>query len=125
MGGQLDYWGLWIDAGFEFGSCSPTCSTYAGYKMLSGSPEFGIAGVEVWCAEGIYGTDENEGAANSVIQFLKKEKNVSLLKTVKKKKRRKGSDIWCFATKLAPYSSILHMLFRYTWGYLGFGLKGV
>lgn len=52
MGGQLGYWGLWIDASFEFGSCSPSCSTYAGYSMLSGSPTFTIAGLEVWCAEG-------------------------------------------------------------------------
>ena len=51
MGGQPDYWGLWIDGSFEFGSCSPSCSTYGDYKMLSGSPTFAINQLEVWCAE--------------------------------------------------------------------------
>lgn len=73
MGGQLGYWGLWIDASFEFGNCSPSCSTYAGYKMLSGSPVFTIAGLEVWCAEGIYNlSDENGSTVNSVTDYLNK-----------------------------------------------------
>lgn len=72
MGGQLGYWGLWIDASFEFGVCSPSCSTYAGYQMLSGSPEFRIAGLEVWAAEGPFNPDENNSTVNSVGDYLKK-----------------------------------------------------
>lgn len=78
MGGQLGYWGLWIDASFEFGSCSPSCSTFAGYKMLSGSPEFSIAGIEVWSAEGAYNLDENGSTVDSVTDYVKKVNNYVL-----------------------------------------------
>lgn len=72
MGGQLGYWGLWLDASFEFGTCSPSCSTYSGYQMLSGSPEFRIAGLEVWSAEGMYNlNDENGSTVNSMSDCMK------------------------------------------------------
>lgn len=76
MGGQLGYWGLWIDASFEFGSCSPSCSTYSGYQMLSGSPEFRIVGLEVWSAEGMYNLNDENG---SIVDSISEDQEGSIL----------------------------------------------
>lgn len=49
MGGQMDYFGLWIAS--EFGSghskARPTCSTYTS-PCLSGSEEFKLDVLEAW-----------------------------------------------------------------------------
>ena len=49
MGGQFDYFGLWLSADFGKGhSCAkPTCTTYAS-KQLSRSENFSIHSLEVW-----------------------------------------------------------------------------
>jgi len=48
MGGQFEYFGLWLDAEFGKGHCSETCTTYRNYKMLSATKYFEIDCVEVW-----------------------------------------------------------------------------
>ncbi|GLH05942.1 Uncharacterized protein GBIM_11483 [Gryllus bimaculatus] len=48
MGGQFEYFGLWLDAEFGTGHSSESCTTYRGYQMLSGEKNFQIDHVEVW-----------------------------------------------------------------------------
>lgn len=48
MGGQFDYWGLWIDSEYGIGECSETCTTYKNYIQLSATKSFKIRNVEVW-----------------------------------------------------------------------------
>lgn len=49
LGGQLNYFGLWIDFTFNNGHSKavPKCTTY-GSPQLSGSPEFVVDSIEVW-----------------------------------------------------------------------------
>lgn len=47
MGGQLNYFGLWIDSDYGVGKCSPSCTTYDS-PMLSSTESFEIAAIEVW-----------------------------------------------------------------------------
>ena len=49
MGGQVDYFGLWLSSDFGHGhsKAKPKCSTY-GSPMLSSSEEFEVELVEVW-----------------------------------------------------------------------------
>lgn len=51
MGGQMAYWGLWIDSEYGQGECSVSCSTYNNYSMLSAAKEFKIDSLEVWCVK--------------------------------------------------------------------------
>lgn len=48
MGGQFEYWGLWIDSEYGIGECSETCTTYKNYIQLSATKSFKIRNVEVW-----------------------------------------------------------------------------
>lgn len=48
MGGQFDYWGLWIDSHFGDGQCSESCSTYKNYNMIAKKKKFKIRILEVW-----------------------------------------------------------------------------
>ncbi len=52
MGGQLEYFGLWIDGDFETGhsKAQPTSTTY-GNPQLSASEVFVLDHVEVWCVK--------------------------------------------------------------------------
>ncbi|VVC41183.1 TLDc domain [Cinara cedri] len=51
MGGQLDYWGLWLDAEYGIGLSNVSCSTYSDYSMLSAVKDFKIDALEVWCVK--------------------------------------------------------------------------
>lgn len=50
MGGQLDYFGLWLSANFTHGhsKSEPLSTTYSN-PCLSSTPEFSIDTVEAWC----------------------------------------------------------------------------
>lgn len=48
MGGQFDYWGLWLDCEYGFGECSESCSTFKNYQQLSANKRFEIRNIEVW-----------------------------------------------------------------------------
>lgn len=60
MGGQLQYFGLWLDAEYGKGKCAPSCTTYNS-PQLSSSPEFLIDRVEVWAVGPEPINDEEEG----------------------------------------------------------------
>ena len=49
MGGQLDYYGLWLSADYGKGhsKARPSCTTY-GSPMLSASEEFELDILELW-----------------------------------------------------------------------------
>uniref|UniRef100_A0A1A9UTY9 MTOR-associated protein MEAK7 n=1 Tax=Glossina austeni TaxID=7395 RepID=A0A1A9UTY9_GLOAU len=48
MGGQFNYWGLWLDSEYGKGQSSETCTTFRDYVQLSKQKEFRIKNVEVW-----------------------------------------------------------------------------
>lgn len=49
MGGQFEYFGLWLHSDFGPGhsKARPKCTTY-GSPQLSGSEEFEVEDIEVW-----------------------------------------------------------------------------
>lgn len=51
MGGQMDYWGVWMDAEYGLGQSNVSCSTFNDYVMLSGVKDFKIDSLEVWCVK--------------------------------------------------------------------------
>jgi len=68
MGGQLNYFGFWIDAEYGKGKCSPSCTTYT-YRQLSAKTDFLIDSIEVWAVGPEPVKDEEEGGrpAGSVL----------------------------------------------------------
>lgn len=48
IGGQFEYWGIWLDSEYGIGECSETCTTYKNYVQLSATKNFKIRNVEVW-----------------------------------------------------------------------------
>jgi len=67
MGGQLDYFGFWIDAEYGRGKSSPTCTTYGSRKCLSVEPEFLIDRLEVWA---VGPEPENEEESDGRVSIL-------------------------------------------------------
>ncbi|XP_050532754.1 MTOR-associated protein MEAK7 [Daktulosphaira vitifoliae] len=51
MGGQMSYWGLWLDSEYGKGQCSVSCSTFSNYLMPAKSKDFMIDSLEVWCVK--------------------------------------------------------------------------
>lgn len=48
MGGQFDYWGLWLDSEFGQGQSCESCTTFKNYVQLSVQKDFVIRNIEVW-----------------------------------------------------------------------------
>lgn len=48
MGGQFNYWGLWLDCEYGHGECSESCTTFSNYSQLSVNKQFEIRNIEVW-----------------------------------------------------------------------------
>lgn len=48
MGGQFNYWGLWLDSEYGHGECSESCTTFKNYNQLAASKKFEIRNIEVW-----------------------------------------------------------------------------
>jgi len=48
MGGQHEYFGLWLDVEFGLGHSSKSCTTYGDYRQLSKNEKFQIEHLEVW-----------------------------------------------------------------------------
>lgn len=48
MGGQFNYWGLWLDSEYGQGQCSESCTTFRNYAQLSVNKHFQIRNIEVW-----------------------------------------------------------------------------
>jgi hypothetical protein len=48
MGGQHEYWGLWLDSEYGIGECSESCTTFKNYIQLAATKNFKIRNLEVW-----------------------------------------------------------------------------
>ncbi|XP_013107693.1 MTOR-associated protein MEAK7 [Stomoxys calcitrans] len=48
MGGQFNYWGLWLDCEYGVGQSCESCTTFKDYTQLSKRKEFRIRNLEVW-----------------------------------------------------------------------------
>lgn len=48
MGGQHNYWGIWLDSDYGNGECSESCTTFRNYTQLSAKKNFTIRNLEVW-----------------------------------------------------------------------------
>ena len=59
MGGQLEFFGLWLDAEYGNGKCTPSCSSFA-TPQLSKKENFTYHHVEVWGAGDEPEDDEDE-----------------------------------------------------------------
>ncbi|PNF39974.1 hypothetical protein B7P43_G15965 [Cryptotermes secundus] len=66
MGGQFEYFGIWLDAEFGKGHCSETCTTYRNYKMLSATKHFEVDHVEVWGVGPEFEKKDTEGERPSI-----------------------------------------------------------
>ncbi|XP_055372161.1 MTOR-associated protein MEAK7 [Condylostylus longicornis] len=73
MGGQFNYWGLWLDSEYGQGECSESCTTYKNYLQLSISKQFKIRNIEVW-AVGEKPTNEDEEVDENQTTVLKSYK---------------------------------------------------
>ncbi|XP_050431130.1 MTOR-associated protein MEAK7-like [Adelges cooleyi] len=51
MGGQMGYWGLWLDSEYGKGQCNVSCSTFADFSMPTKEKDFVISSLEVWCVK--------------------------------------------------------------------------
>jgi len=63
MGGQIDFFGLWLDSEYGKGKCAPSCSSYAS-PQLSKEESFTFDHVEVWGIGDEPVEDEDEEAAS-------------------------------------------------------------
>ena len=61
MGGQLEYFGLWIDAEYGKARCAPTCSSYSS-PQLSEKEYFHYDHLEVWGVGEEPDLDDEDGA---------------------------------------------------------------
>lgn len=54
MGGQLHYFGLWVDENFDTGHSKaiPKCTTYNS-PQLAGQTEFQVEAIEVWSIQSL------------------------------------------------------------------------
>lgn len=67
MGGQFNYWGLWIDSEYGLGECSESCTTYKSYTQLSVNKKFQIRNIEVWAVGEKPEEDEEERNKPSIL----------------------------------------------------------
>ncbi|KAM8716230.1 hypothetical protein ACLKA7_003159 [Drosophila subpalustris] len=70
MGGQFEFWGLWLDCMFGEGQSVESCTTYGDYVQLSKRKQFKIRNLEVWAVGDLPVKDEEgnvEGQKRSVL----------------------------------------------------------
>lgn len=89
MGGQFEYFGLWLDADFGKGHSSESCTTYRGYQMLSGAKNFEINHIEVWGVGPIPAVDEDE-EGRSVLDDPKHLEAKAMMEMVGKTQHSEG-----------------------------------
>ena len=65
MGGQLEFFGLWLDAEFGKGKCAPSCSSFAAPR-LSKDENFTYHHLEVWGLGDEPEDDDDEDAAGAL-----------------------------------------------------------
>lgn len=88
MGGQHNYWGLWLDSHYGLGESSESCSTFRGYTQLSAKKSFTIRNVEVWGVGDKPAKEDEEAGSRSVLDGNLEEK--ALLEMVGRKQYSDG-----------------------------------
>jgi len=88
MGGQMDYWGLWLDAKYGLGQSNVSCSTYNNYSMLSANKDFKVNALEVWCVKEKPKPDDEEEERR--VQSGKDDWDVKLLEMAGRTKYSDG-----------------------------------
>lgn len=88
MGGQFDYWGLWIDSDYGVGMSSESCTTYRNYIQLSSGKEFKIKNLEVWGVGEIPEREETDETRASVLDGNVETK--AMLAMIGKKQHSEG-----------------------------------
>ncbi len=69
MGGQLDYFGLWLDSDYGRGRCAPSCTSYQS-PQLSKEEKFVFEHIEVWGVGDEPAPDsDEEGAGPSALDL--------------------------------------------------------
>lgn len=66
MGGQFNYWGLWLDCEYGHGECSESCTTFKNYTQLSVNKQFEIRNIEVWA---VGEKPKNEDVSDMMMSF--------------------------------------------------------
>ena len=66
MGGQLDYFGLWVDSEFGRVKTAPTCSTFHS-PQLGGETEGRMVRLEAWALGELVRDDEEGGAEGASV----------------------------------------------------------
>lgn len=74
MGGQFDYWGLWLSCDYGIGQSSESCSTFRNYTQLSKSKNFRIRNLEVWGVGEL--SKEEPDEVNILFNFLFNKFNI-------------------------------------------------
>ncbi|XP_037959626.1 MTOR-associated protein MEAK7 isoform X2 [Teleopsis dalmanni] len=72
MGGQYNYWGLWIDSEYGIGQSSESCTTYRDYIQLSKRKDFKIRNMEVWAVGDEPTNDDDYGETSEATSVLDK-----------------------------------------------------
>eukprot|EP00095_Tigriopus_kingsejongensis_P010338 maker-scaffold525_size146620-snap-gene-0.13 protein:Tk10338 transcript:maker-scaffold525_size146620-snap-gene-0.13-mRNA-1 annotation:"tld domain-containing protein kiaa1609 homolog" len=92
MGGQMDFFGLWIDSEYGKGRCAPSCSSYSS-PQLSKEEHFHIDHLEVW-GVGEEPADLDEENTRSVLDVNPETQAVMEMmgKTFVSKDLRAGDD---------------------------------
>lgn len=88
MGGQMEYWGLWLDAKYGLGQSNVSCSTYSNYSMLSANKDFKVNALEVWCVKEKPKPDDEEEERR--VQSGKDDWDVKLLEMAGRTKYSDG-----------------------------------
>jgi TLD len=60
MGGQHNFWGLWLDSEYGLGESAESCTTYQGYTQLSATKNFKVRNIEVWAVGPVPKVDSDE-----------------------------------------------------------------
>lgn len=81
MGGQFNYWGLWLDCEYGLGHSSESCTTFKDYVQLSKRKDFRIRNLEVWGIGDEPKEDDDSDEEGDVSTFIikKKEKKIFLI----------------------------------------------
>ncbi|XP_055920487.1 MTOR-associated protein MEAK7 [Eupeodes corollae] len=67
MGGQFEYWGLWLDCEYGLGQSSETCTTFKNYKQLSANKAFNVRNIEVWAVGEEPEKEDGDGPQRSIL----------------------------------------------------------
>ncbi|XP_030383365.1 MTOR-associated protein MEAK7 [Scaptodrosophila lebanonensis] len=90
MGGQFEFWGLWIDCMFGDGQSVESCTTYRDYVQLSKRKQFKIRNLEVWAAGDLPVKTEDQDGDGQKRSVLDNVEERAMLEIAGKKMHSEG-----------------------------------